>query len=264
MNKDNITALIDADSIIWIIAYHHRDNTDSLGVVKHVDEYIADMLNRVHATQYAGFVGGDEKNFRYEIATHKPYKGNRPPKPAFIEKWEGIIKLHMIKKWGFVECGKVEADDAVSICAANLPETHNPIICHIDKDLNQIPGNHFNYQKKQFYKVSTEEAWRTMLTLVLTGDGTDNIAGLPGIGPAKAAGFLKSKSYEECREAIRQGFIKYYAEYYGNLIFFETLKLVRTLTEESYGFTIPEYNVWMTQQDVEGADIANIDFSLFE
>lgn len=248
---------------MWLVAYKYRDSRDSMTVVKGVDEFITEILTKVNATQFAGFVGGT-RCFRYDIAKHKPYKGNRPEKPEFMVKWEGIIKHHMIKKWGFIVCDGVEADDAVSICAYQLPETHNPIVCHVDKDLDQIPGNHFNYQKHTFYKVTEEEAWRRKLLLVLTGDGTDNIAGLPGIGETKAKTFLTGKTYDDCYKAVRAGFIKYYAEYYGDIIFRETRDLVYTLTEEQYGFEMPQYQPWSTSRLLNEKEVVDIDFSLFD
>jgi hypothetical protein len=261
--KNQITAVIDADSIMWVVGYFHKDSTDSLKVINSVDEYVSELLTKVNATQYLAFIGG-EGNFRKTIATHKPYKGNRPPEPEFMVKWKGIITHHLINKWGFVACNGIEADDAVSIAMNKLPELANPILCHIDKDLNQVPGNHYNYQKKVFYHVDEEVAWKTLLAQVLMGDGTDNIAGLPGVGEAKVSKFMIGTTYEECLSSVENGFIKYYAEHYGRIIFNETLSLVRTLTEEEYGFVLPTPIAWSPNVDLTEDDVASIDFAIFD
>ena len=77
------------------------------------------------------------------------------------------------------------------------------IICSVDKDLNQIPGWHYNFVKKEKYFVDEEQAIRTFYTQLLVGDNTDNIQGVKGIGPAKAAKILsecknEKEMYEAC------------------------------------------------------------------
>lgn len=264
MRKDSIVSIIDADSIIWIIAYHHKDATNSLAMLEHLDKYITELLEKTHCHAYLGFLGG-ERCFRYDVAKHKPYKGNRPPKPEYIEKWEPILKDHMVKQWGFTVVDGIEADDACSIAMMALSENYNPLLCHLDKDMDQVEGNHYNYQKKTFYHIDKVTADKTYWLQVLTGDGTDNIAGVPGLGPAKAAALLNGVEPEHYHEVVRGAFIKYYAEHYGNLIFNETCMLVGMLVHTEYGFVMPTPVIWSPLADaIMSGDTSEVDLNLFD
>ena len=68
---------------------------------------------------------------------------------------------------------------------------------HIDKDLNQLRGWHYNYRKKEKYFVSEEEGLRAFYLQILVGDRVDNIIGLKGIGPVKAEKIIKDCKTEE-------------------------------------------------------------------
>jgi 5'-3' exonuclease len=56
----------------------------------------------------------------------------------------------------------------------------------IDKDLDMIPGHHYNPVKKDHYYVNDKEAIKNFYRQILTGDKVDNVQGLRGIGPKKA------------------------------------------------------------------------------
>jgi 5'-3' exonuclease len=75
----------------------------------------------------------------------------------------------------------MEADDYLGI-----NQHESSIICSIDKDLLQVPGKHYNIVKKEFYEIDEETGFRNFYTQLLTGDTSDNIKGIAGIGPVKA------------------------------------------------------------------------------
>jgi 5'-3' exonuclease len=56
----------------------------------------------------------------------------------------------------------------------------------IDKDLLQVPGMHYNWVRDEKILVTPEVGLRKLYQQVLTGDGTDNIPGIYGIGDVKA------------------------------------------------------------------------------
>jgi 5'-3' exonuclease len=64
---------------------------------------------------------------------------------------------------------------------------------------------HYNFVKKLLTKVTPSEGLKNFYTQVLTGDRTDNVIGLAGIGPVKAGkileGLLPEEYYEACRGA---------------------------------------------------------------
>lgn len=50
-----------------------------------------------------------------------------------------------------------------------------------------IPGNHYNFVKKEFSSVDELEGLRSLYRSALVGDKADNIHGVRGIGKVKAA-----------------------------------------------------------------------------
>jgi 5'-3' exonuclease len=70
-----------------------------------------------------------------------------------------------------------------------------------------IRGWHYNFVKKEKYFVKEEDTMRTFYKQVLTGDRTDNIEGLKGIGPVKAERILKEcKTDREMYEAVLKAY----------------------------------------------------------
>jgi DNA polymerase-1 len=85
----------------------------------------------------------------------------------------------------------LEADDVLGILATHPTLVKGEkIVVGIDKDLLQIPGFHYNFNKDSLRAVQPEAATRFFFTQVLTGDTTDGFPGCPGIGPKKAAGLF--------------------------------------------------------------------------
>ena len=132
---------------------------------------------------------GYAANFRIDVAKIKPYKGNRiQPKPLHYE----AIRKYLRDKWGAVTTDGYEADDALGI-----NQDDSSCIATIDKDLNMIPGFHYNWQKDQFFDVNGADASFFFYKQLLTGDSTDNIVGLPGVGPVKAEKILAGHTSNE-------------------------------------------------------------------
>jgi len=124
-----------------------------------------------------------KNNFRYEIATTVPYKGNRVDKPK--PKHLASLRSHLVREWRASISEGEEADDTIAIEATLLGD--ECVIVSLDKDLDQIVGWHYNFVKKIGYYIKQEEALVKLYTQMLTGDAADNIKGLMGIGPVKAA-----------------------------------------------------------------------------
>jgi hypothetical protein len=255
---NSITTLIDADTLVFYIAYRHQETEDVDLVLKTTDEYIELILNNTNCTKYLGFIGGD-RCFRYDIAQHIPYKGNRLEKPDWFRKWENIIRHRMISHWGFIVCHNIEAEDGVSICNEHYKGITNIVIAHVDKDLNDIEGNHYNYRDHTFYYTDylgelelnskrkikgTGRKW--FWSQMIVGDkNTDNIEGLKGKGDVFAYNLLHSKASEY---GMFRATYKAYLDVYSNLnrreyarvLFRETLQLIGMLTSPAYGFIVPE------------------------
>ncbi len=126
-----------------------------------------------------------EENFREDVATILPYKGNRDgtEKPGH---WQMLRDWLASKPYTIISENE-EADDVLSRA---MMQGH--VGCTIDKDLDNTPGDHYNFNKKEKYHVTPEDALRNFYTQCLTGDKADNIPGIKGIGPVKAKKLLAS------------------------------------------------------------------------
>lgn len=237
-------ALIDADSIVYVIGWNYREMGTDDEVRASCDNFLKDILTLTNSTHYIGvFSPPSEDVFRTECYKYAKYKGNRPEKPDFIKLWEPVIKNHFHEKHGFICDDTLEADDIVSAApyilgssSTFLPPEADPsyIICSPDKDLNQIPGLHYDYKKEGsvIENITIDEAFWFFWTQMLTGDGTDNVAGVPGLGPVKTKKIieeLKEGSKMEVKRSIKAQYSKYFGEYYGSIIFEETLKTLRLM-----------------------------------
>lgn len=228
-------ALIDADSIIYIIAWNHKES-DEVAVKEACDTFLRDILLLTGCDEYIGSFSSKD-NFRHELYKFAEYKGNRGEKKDWLLLWEKTIKDHFINKHGFVQPDNVEADDVVAAMAWMCKHTTGTpyVICSPDKDLRQIPGTFYNFAKQGeeqpvTFEVTTEEAHRNYWMQVLTGDTTDNIAGVPGLGEVKAAKLLDTAMSSVQYQSLAQAaFTKYFGTHYGRIIFEETQHTIRLL-----------------------------------
>jgi hypothetical protein len=123
------------------------------------------------------------KNYRYDIAKTKPYKGNRDKEHRPTH--EAAIKDHIRRTWNTVVTNGIEADDALGIAQCEADE-HTTVIVSQDKDLTMIPGLHYDFVEDEGFSVTEEQGLRNFYEQLLKGDPTDNIPGLPKIGTVKA------------------------------------------------------------------------------
>ncbi len=145
------------------------------------------------AKRFKVVVSGDT-NFREEIATIQPYKGNRTgmEKPRH---WE-MLRNWLLEMPYTIVAENEEADDVLSkACMQGHP------IATIDKDLNNTPGWHYNFNKNEKYYVTEDEARFNFYAQCLTGDTADHIPGIKGIGPKKAEKLLAGLDDEAAMEA---------------------------------------------------------------
>jgi hypothetical protein len=129
-------------------------------------------------------------NFRTGVATILPYKGNRDKahKPVHAADIKAMIRREYDTRTSEDE----EADDQMAYehYADWLLDPHSSVIATVDKDLDMIPGLHYNFRKKESYYITPEVGVWNFYKQCLTGDTTDNIPGLEGIGPVRATRLL--------------------------------------------------------------------------
>lgn len=137
-------------------------------------------------------------NFRDQIATIRPYKGNRektsrPLLYADIRRW-------MVQTYGAVTAYGWEADDVIATEACRAKWA--PIIVHVDKDLLQLPGRHF-VPGKGGRTVSKQGSLAFFYRQMLTGDTADNIPGVYKCGPKRAEAVVtKDMTERQMWEAV--------------------------------------------------------------
>lgn len=174
---------------------------------------IYEILDATKADYYVGYL--TNSSHKYSLAITKAYKGNR--KDFVKPKYFSLVKEYLIDEFNFITQPNTEADDlCISAYKKALKEGYYPTISATDKDLLQIEGNFYNPRTKVFKSITANEAAYNLFTQVLTGDTADNIEGLPGIGPVKAA-----KIYEGCNifEEYFEAAVKAYLDYYKDDIF---------------------------------------------
>jgi len=137
--------------------------------------------------------------FSYRKKIDKQYKANRTRNNWVIRLKQYIIEnenCHYSLEW--------ESDDLIADRAKELK--YDCVIATIDKDLNQIQGWKFDLYKQKTGEVSErgieikdyrglrftskQEAKKFIWLQMLTGDTSDNIKGIKGIGPVKAEKLL--------------------------------------------------------------------------
>ena len=225
-----MTSLIDADSLVYILGYNHREHQDIPFMYKSIDDFVRTILTMTQADEYLGTFSA-KSCFRHEVYKYAPYKGNRPPKAEWLLFWEPIIKKYLIEEWGFIVPDDLEADDVV--CALAEVFKGDCCICSPDKDMKQIEGIHFDYSKSIMTPISidADAAYYNLWVQVLRGDGGDNIAGVPGLGEVKAAKiFVDIDNTFQYPTVVRQQYCKYYGPYYGPIIFDQTQAAIQLMS----------------------------------
>jgi 5'-3' exonuclease len=190
-------ALIDADSLMYLNAW---TNINQRTAEKGLDTFLEKIIVETEVPEAHVFIKGDD-NFRYKVDPE--YKANRKSSmdPEVLDRVE---LLYSYARRHFIQSPGAEADDFCSIYSYLALEAGKlPVIAHIDKDLNMIPGWHYNFKKKEFYYVSPEESFTFMCRQLLSGDmSSDNIPGLKGVGDTTAGKILHNTRLSGMKDAI--------------------------------------------------------------
>lgn len=150
---------------------------------KAISNNIKTTINNTMADDYLLVIQG-EGNFRTDIATIKPYKGNRPKdKPILLpelKEWtasnfksevtQGEETDDVVAKYGWKALYDADYDEYK---AGELV-----IMVHTDKDIDQVPGKHMNPDTGEIYYIDMDTACYNFLYSVLLGDSADNIPGI--------------------------------------------------------------------------------------
>lgn len=176
---------------------------------------VRSVLDNIHdkfpEQEYRRIFLTGKDNFRDKIATLKVYKGNRDP--SHKPKYYSEIKDYLIAHHGAEVVDGQEADDAQGI-AQWANKDRSTVIVGIDKDMYMIPGWHYNWVKDELKYVKLADANTFFFKQMLTGDTTDNIPGIPKVGPKTAEKLIApvAGNIIEMQRVVREK----YKEYYGD------------------------------------------------
>lgn len=147
-------------------------------------------------TNFRNAVATIPGSFNKEGEPVQGYKANR--KDLHRPFWYQRIRDYMVDVWGAVIFEGIEADDALAI-EQWKDDIYSPqtIIATIDKDLQNVPGWHYNVLKQTDKLVTPAEAREHFYRQILTGDPTDNIPGCFKVGKMKAAKAIQKDMSEE-------------------------------------------------------------------
>ena len=191
----SINILVDADSIYFANACVLKGGIHMKKTMrKNIDGMMKEIERECFMGDFRVAVKG-RGNFRKDIAPS--YKTNRPDLDDDMKAALNYGHDYMKDRWEAVEADGMEADDLVSIWAYQAREADEQyVICGIDKDLLQIPGNHYNFKKRTHQFIDDDQGHLLLMTQCLTGDRTDNIPGITGVGPKKAEKILSGVPME--------------------------------------------------------------------
>ena len=210
--------LVDGSSFLYRAFYAYPDLKRSDGFPTNALYIVLRILLKIIREEQphfmAFFLDGKGKTFRNEI--YSDYKAQRPRMPEALELQikpllEGVRELGIHAEVS--EQG--EADDSIASLARQYKNSRPVVIVGSDKDLFQCleerrvvlwdPG-------QRTEKVVTEKDFREQTGLdtdqwpdyqALVGDSSDNIPGVPGIGPKTAGKLLGTfRSLEQLREHL--------------------------------------------------------------
>jgi DNA polymerase-1 len=210
---DKPLILIDGSSYLFR-AYHAlppltTTRGQATGAIKGVINMVRSLIKEYPDSPIAVVFDAKGKTFRSDI--YKEYKAHRPPMPDDLRSQ--IEPIHeIIKAMGLpliVEPG-VEADDVIGTLARQATELkRDTLISTGDKDLAQLVNEHITLLNTMSKEVLDVEGVKTKFGLApeqivdylgLMGDKSDNIPGVPGVGPKTAVKWLEE--YETAEALI--------------------------------------------------------------
>lgn len=223
-SRENALFLVDVSSFIFRAFYAIRQlsnrNGEPTNAVYGVASMLARLIEETNPKYLTIVYDSKEPSFRKEV--YKEYKANRSAPPEdLIPQFDRIEDLILKMGLHSVRVSGVEADDLIATLThrwtAENPK-HEVVIVTGDKDLMQLV-------------TPTVRAWDTMKNIVygpaeveekfgvrpdqlrdylaLVGDSSDNIPGVPSIGPKGATDLLKEfGTLEGVIEGAKAGKVK--------------------------------------------------------
>ncbi len=201
-NTSTSKPLILIDGSSWLYrAFHalpplNNPQGEPTGAVYGMGNMLRKLLREYEPERIAVIFDPRGKTFRNDI--YADYKANRPPVPDELASQFPIIR-ELVEAMGlpFIQISGVEADDVIGTLAAR--DKGEVLIVTGDKDMAQLVNERVKLLDTMKRKVMDVDAVvekfavapeRIIDLLALMGDTSDNIPGVPKVGPKTAAKWL--------------------------------------------------------------------------
>ena len=215
-------------------------------VQEYVEELQLQVSSLIGETQenspiVLAFSDPTRKYFRHRLLpTYKSHRQKREG-PMLV----GYLKKKMAEKYTTYCIKDLEADDILGILATDellIPE--DCIMVSVDKDLQTVPGKHFNPSKPELgiSYVDDRMADQNHLRQTLIGDTRDGYSGCPGVGPVTAgkmmltgpkAWFNVLAAYKKAGKSVVDAMVQ--------------ARVARILRADNYSFKTKEITLWNPQ-----------------
>jgi len=186
--------LIDADVLVYRNGFgaQHKDEAGKIFIepweicTEYLDHSIANITQQVEyhfktvEVTKLYLTSTDHSNFRYALDPKYKISRKKNDKPVYYD----CIREYLIDTYHAEVIYGQEADDQLGI--EQMKDAGSGMIVTIDKDLNNIPGWHYDFVKGEFNFWNKEASIKFFYQQLLTGDTKDDIFGLKGIGEKKA------------------------------------------------------------------------------
>ncbi len=199
--------LIDGSSYIYRAYHAIAPLSNSKGMPTHAVLGFINMLKRLIRERQPRFlaIAFDSRGpvFRHQL--YAAYKANRPPMPEglrlqipFIKKFVAASNIFMLEEQG------VEADDIIASAVKKFTDRgHRVVIVSGDKDLLQLvndavvmwdPMKDRVMDREEIHKKYSVYPEQLLDIFALIGDSSDNVPGVPGVGPKTAEKLVNTYS----------------------------------------------------------------------
>jgi len=269
--KDNAHVLyvIDISSFIFRAFYAVRELSNSKGEPTNAVFGVAQMLIALFETELPSnvVVAYDSKEPSFRKTQYDLYKANRQAPPeALLPQFARIESLISGLGLASIRVSGCEADDLIATLTRlwqALDSKHEVVIVTGDKDLMQLVNHKVSIldtlKQKLFKEAEVIEKFeiaphQVRDYLALIGDSSDNIPGVPSIGPKTAVQLIKEHgTLDEIYVALEKGLVS------GKKAI--TLKEHEKLARLSYELVTLKDELF-SEYDFENAKIKNKSFTL--